>query len=130
MTFFSLDPCFDFTIYAMQVHSYIHPYLSSIQAFRSRQKEGKSLMPYCGSKNTTYTEWFESTTKGEGKLCFVFKNLKLFLQLTWLKEDGDLFQASHSSIAQSFMVDTLNPAVHTWLGMVLCWCLLLRLCLK
>ena len=45
-------------------------------------------------KNTTYTEWFESTTKGEGKLCFVFKkNLKMFLQLTWLKEDGDLFQA-------------------------------------
>ena len=31
--------------------------------------------------------------KGEGKLCFVFKNIKMFLQLTWLKEDGDLFQA-------------------------------------
>ena len=49
-------------------------------------------MPWWGPKNTTYTKWFESTTKGEGKLCFVLKNLKIFLQLSWLKEDGDLFQ--------------------------------------
>ena len=57
------------------------------------KKKAKSSMPCWESKYTTYTEWFESTTKGEGKLCFVFKNLKMFLQLTWLKEDGDLFQA-------------------------------------
>ena len=57
------------------------------------KKKAKSSMPWWGFKNTTYTEWFESTTKGEGKLCFVFKNLKMFLQLTWLMEDGDLFQA-------------------------------------
>ena len=57
------------------------------------KKKAKSLMPWWGSKNTIYIERFESTTKGEGKLFFVFKNLKMFLQLTWLKEDGDLFQA-------------------------------------
>jgi hypothetical protein len=33
------------------------------------------------------------------------------------------FKLFNFSIAQSFMVDTLNPAVHVWLGMVLCWCL-------
>ena len=30
MTYLSLDPCFDFTIYAMQVCSHIYPYRSSI----------------------------------------------------------------------------------------------------
>ena len=57
------------------------------------KKKEKSSMPWWESKNTIYIERFESTTKGEGKLCFVFKNLKMFLQLTWLTEDGDLFQA-------------------------------------
>jgi len=91
MTFFSLDPCFDFTIYAIQVCFHIHPYLSSTQAFRSRQKQGKVINGE-DPKNTIYKKWFESTTNGEGKLCFVFKILKMFLQLTWLKEKGDLFQ--------------------------------------
>jgi hypothetical protein len=57
------------------------------------KNKAKSSLPWWGSKNTTYTEWFESTTQGEGKLCFVSKNLKLFLQLTWLKEEDDLFRA-------------------------------------
>jgi len=29
MIFFSVDPCFDFTLYAMQVCFHIYPYLSS-----------------------------------------------------------------------------------------------------
>ena len=40
------------------------------------------------------------------------------------------FKLFHSSTAQSFMVDTLNLAEHVQLGMVLCWCLVLRLCLE
>ena len=94
------------------------------------KKKAKLFMPWWGSKNKTYIEWFESTTRGEGKLCFVFKILKCFSNwLDWRKM-VIYFKLFHSSTAQSFVVDTLNPIVQVWLGMVLYWCLVPRLCLK
>ena len=118
MTSFSLDPCFEFTIYAMKVYFHIQTWAPH-KLLEVGKKKAKSLMPRWGSKNTTYTKRFEITIKGEGKLCFYFKKiLKCFSNwLDWRKM-VICFKLFHSSTAQSFMVDTLNPAVHAWLGMV------------
>ena len=70
------------------------------------KKKAKSSMPWWVSKNTIYTEWFERTIKGEGKLCFVFKTLKYFTNwLDWRKM-VICFKLFRSSTAQNFMVDT------------------------
>ena len=91
------------------------------------KKKSRTSMSWWGSKNIKYNEWFESTTRGEGKLCFVFKILRYFSNWLEWRKMVIYFKLFHSSTAQSFMVDTLNSAVHAWLGMVLCWYLVPRL---
>jgi hypothetical protein len=47
----------------------------------------------------------------KGKLNFLCKNI-IKLQVIGLIEEGALLRAVPSSTSQSFMVETLNPAVH------------------
>ena len=81
MTFFSLYPCFDFAIYAKQVGFHIHPYLSSIEAFRSRQKEGKVINALVRiQKYHIYRViWEYYERKRKAMFCFVFKSIKMLL---------------------------------------------------
>jgi hypothetical protein len=47
MALLSLDPRFDFTIYAMQVCYFVYPYLKlHINLFRSRRKQKKAKLCY------------------------------------------------------------------------------------
>jgi hypothetical protein len=90
-----------------------------ISFHRSRMSlRHQSYMPQRGSTNTTYNERSECTTEGEGKLCFLFKiytNTPSDRIEGW---KGLCFTLFHFSTAQSFMVDSLNPAVQVWLEMV------------
>jgi hypothetical protein len=48
MTLLSLDPRFDFTIYAMQVCYFVYPYLKlHINLYRSRRKQKKAKTLLC-----------------------------------------------------------------------------------
>jgi hypothetical protein len=128
MTFFLLGSLFLlYNICTASMFSYSFLPELHINFFEVGKKKAKSSLPWWGSKNTIYWVIWEYYKRRRLQLCFVFKNLKTFLQLTWLKEKGDLFKLFHSSTAQSFMVDTLNPTMHVWLEMVLCWCLVPRL---
>jgi hypothetical protein len=71
----------------------------------------QSYMPQRGSINTTYNEQSECTIEGEGELCFLFKIYIQTLQVTGLKDERGSVSPIPFSTAQSFMVDTLNPAV-------------------
>ena len=60
MTQLSLDPLFDFTVYALQVCSSFLPAHKLHISFSCRNRKGiTSLLPWWGSTNTTYIERFE-----------------------------------------------------------------------
>jgi hypothetical protein len=58
MTFFSLDPLFDFTVYALQEFSIFIPTYELHKGFRKKRQQQN--MPWRGSTNTTYKERPES----------------------------------------------------------------------
>jgi hypothetical protein len=71
----------------------------------------QSYMPQRGCTNTTYNERSECTIEGEGKLYFLFKiytNTPSDRIEGW---KGICFTLFCFWTIQSFMVDTLNPAV-------------------
>ena len=75
MTQLSLDPLFDFTIYALQVcYSFLPTHKLHISFSCRKRKDITSLLPWWGSTNTTYIERLEWHTMES--LSFILKTYK------------------------------------------------------